>query len=210
MLRYVVFDYGKTLIEYNEIAIARHYVKNDGEAEELARVFFDRLYCDKIDAGTMAEEERVRLARARLPEKYHALLPDMTRTWYRYLPHISGMPELVENLYRSGIGLYLLSNISAEFANHTGEEPILRHFNGIVLSGPIRLIKPDIAIYRYLLDRYELEPSEGLFVDDREENVRAAIAVGMDGYLFDGDAARLATYIEEKGRRYGKGTDRQN
>ncbi len=205
MLRYVVFDYGKTLIDYNETAIARHYVETDEEAEELGGVFFDRLYCDKVDAGTLTEEERVRLVRERLPEKYHALLPDMTRSWYSHLPHIDGMPELVEYLHRSGLLLYLLSNISPEFEDHMGEDPILRHFSGFVLSGKIRLVKPDIAIYRYLFDLYKLNPSEGLFVDDREENVQAAIAAGMDGYLFDGDAARLAAYIEEKRKEHGKG-----
>lgn len=197
MIRYVVFDYGKTLIQYDELAIARHYVDTDEEAIELSSVFFDRLYCDPLDAGTLTEEERAAYARTRLPQKYHTLLPDMGKTWYRYLPSIPGMAELVADLHRKGVGLYLLSNIPAEFKNHTQEEPLLQHFNGLVLSGTLGLVKPDPAIYRYLLDTYHLDPRKGIFVDDREENVRAAEAVGLAGYLFDGDAARLVAYLEE-------------
>ena len=195
MIRYVVFDYGNTLACYNEIAIARQYVATDEEAKELAGVFFDRLYCDPLDAGTLAEEERTRLAKERLPEKYHSLLADMGRSWYRYLPPIPGMPELVDCLHNEGVGLYLLSNIPCEFENHVPRTPILQSFDGIVLSGPVGMVKPHTDIYRYLLDKYGLPAEECIFVDDREENILAARAVGMQAYLFDGDAAKLTEYI---------------
>ena len=195
MIRYVVFDYGNTLACYNEISISRQYVATDEEAKELAEVFFDRLYCDRLDAGTLSEEERTRLCKERLPEKYHAFLDDMGHTWYRYLPPIPGMPELVDRLHREGVGLYLLSNIPCEFEKHVPRTPILQSFDGIVLSGPIGMVKPHEDIYRYLLDTYNLPVEECIFVDDREENVLAARAVGMQAYLFDGDAAKLTDYL---------------
>ena len=195
MIRYVVFDYGNTLAYYNEVSIARQYVATEEEAKELAAVFFDRLYCDRLDEGTLSEEERTCAAKERLPEKYHSLMEGMGRTWYRYLPPIPGMPELVDRLHDEGVGLYLLSNIPCEFANHVSRTPILRHFDGIVLSAPIGMVKPHEDIYRHLLDTYHLPAEECIFVDDREDNVLAARAVGMQAYLFDGDAAKLTEYI---------------
>ena len=195
MIRYVVFDYGNTLACYNEISIARQYVATDEEAKELAEVFFDRLYCDPLDAGTLSEEERTRLTKERLPEKYHSFLADMGHSWYRYLPPVPGMPELVDRLRREGFGLYLLSNIPCEFEKHVPHTPILQSFDGIVLSGPIGMVKPSADIYRYLLDKYGLPAEECIFVDDREENILAARAIGMQAYLFDGDAAKLTDYI---------------
>ena len=195
MIRYVVFDYGNTLACYNETAISRQYVATDEEAKELAAVFFDRLYCDRLDEGTLSEEERAGAVKARLPEKYHSLIADMGRTWYRYLLPIPGMPELVDRLHKEGFGLYLLSNIPSEFENHVPHTPILRHFDGVVLSAPIGMVKPNADIYRYLLDTYHLPAEECIFVDDREDNILAARAVGMQAYLFDGDAAKLTEYI---------------
>ena len=84
MIRYVVFDYGNTLACYNEISIARQYVATDEEAKELAEVFFDRLYCDPLDAGTLSEEERTRLTKERLPEKYGSLVVSVSSARSRY------------------------------------------------------------------------------------------------------------------------------
>ena len=57
-------------------------------------------------------------------------------------------------------------------------------------------MKPDPAIYRRLCDRFSLEPSECLFIDDLPRNIRGAESIGMQGYCFqDGDAARLRSYL---------------
>jgi HAD superfamily hydrolase (TIGR01509 family) len=59
------------------------------------------------------------------------------------------------------------------------------------------MVKPHEDMYRYLCREYGLDPADTLFIDDRADNVEAAEAVGIRGYLFDGDAARLRAYLDE-------------
>ena len=54
----------------------------------------------------------------------------------------------------------------------------------VVMSYTIKKMKPDPAIYNYLCDENWLEPEESVFIDDRQENVNGAEAVGIHGILF--------------------------
>ena len=67
--------------------------------------------------------------------------------------------------------------------------PFLEWFEGIVISGEIRMVKPDARVFGYLLDRYGLNPRTTVFIDDSKANVRAAKAIGMIGIKFDDPGA---------------------
>jgi hypothetical protein len=53
-----------------------------------------------------------------------------------------------------------------------------------VLSCEVRLVKPDRAIYKHCLNGLNVRPSETLFVDDNEVNVKAARALGITSIRF--------------------------
>ena len=72
------------------------------------------------------------------------------------------------------------------------------HFRDIVVSGTERLTKPDPAIYALALDRFGLTPGEGLFIDDRLENVAAGEVAGFPGHHFTG-AAPLRAELQRLG-----------
>lgn len=93
--------------------------------------------------------------------------------------------RLIEELHAAGYRLYVLSNMSREFIEFLRRQPVYRHFDGEVVSCEEGHCKPEEAIYRLLLDRYGLEGSETLFIDDRRENVAAAEQVGIHGFWFD-------------------------
>ena len=63
---------------------------------------------------------------------------------------------------------------------------VFSQFDGMIISGREKLIKPDPAIYRLLLSRYGLNAAETVFIDDRAENIRAAQSVGMQGIVYQG------------------------
>lgn len=62
--------------------------------------------------------------------------------------------------------------------------PFLGWFEGIVLSGDEGVTKPDPRIYRSLLERYRLDPTTTVLVDDRRRNVEVAERLGMIGVEF--------------------------
>ena len=53
------------------------------------------------------------------------------------------------------------------------------------MSSDVHIIKPSIEIYKYLLEKYQLNPEECLFIDDRKDNVDGAKNAGMNAVIFD-------------------------
>ena len=94
--------------------------------------------------------------------------------------------QLVRDLKASGrFRLYVLSNMAHEFIAHLRRFPVYGLFDGEVISCEELVVKPEPRIYEILLERYGLDPSQSLFVDDREANVAAAERLGIHGFLFD-------------------------
>ena len=92
--------------------------------------------------------------------------------------------ELIAKLREAGLCLFVLSNMSREFIDFLREQPVYRLFDGDVVSCEEGVIKPEAEIYNLLTERYNLDPSETLFIDDRKANIDAAEALGWQGYLF--------------------------
>ena len=196
MIDTLIFDYGNTLVRFCEPELAATYTDSPEDAALLCEVFFSREYWQKLDEGKLTHEEWIASAKGRLPERLHPTLHEIAATWYYRLPAIDGMAELVKKLKARGVKLYLLSNISRAFAEHISEFPLLLLFDGLICSAVYEVAKPDPAIYRMLIDTYKLATNGCVFVDDRQENLDAAAKFGIHPYLFDGDAAKLSTYLD--------------
>ena len=81
--------------------------------------------------------------------------------------------------------LWALSNTNCVHFNFIREHfPLLRYFEGWILSYEVGLQKPDERIFRLALDRADVRAAEALFVDDQVSNVEAACAVGIDAFQF--------------------------
>jgi 2-haloacid dehalogenase len=112
---------------------------------------------------------------------------------------VPGMNEIVDALDARGVPLFAITNFSADFwpPFHAKEKAFFARFKDIVVSGQVKLLKPDPAIYWLALDRFRLRPAEALFVDDREINVEGALAVGMQAHLFTGPDDLRARLVAE-------------
>ncbi|KQX21609.1 hydrolase [Sphingomonas sp. Root50] len=101
---------------------------------------------------------------------------------------LPGMGEIVRDLHARGVPLYAITNFSHEFwpPFRTREAALFDLFEDILVSGEVRLVKPDPAIYAMALDRFGLAAGEAIFIDDRADNVAAAEAAGIAGHLFVG------------------------
>lgn len=83
--------------------------------------------------------------------------------------------------------LFILSNLS------TGSFEILQKiypdiinlFDGAVISGKVKWRKPNIQIYKHLLQKYTLDPSSCIFIDDKDVNVLVALSTGIHGIVYD-------------------------
>ncbi|HEV3504119.1 MAG TPA: HAD family phosphatase, partial [Actinomycetes bacterium] len=110
---------------------------------------------------------------------YHERWPEMLGG------DIPGTVELLAELRAAGVPLYALTNWSAETFGIARERyEFLEWFDGVLVSGEERLIKPDPAIFELMVDRFGLDPGSTLYVDDSAANVAAAERLGFDAVRF--------------------------
>jgi putative hydrolase of the HAD superfamily len=111
----------------------------------------------------------------------------------------SAMTGWLARLRQAGLVTVLLSNMPFDMAAHARATfAWLAHFDHLVLSCEARLIKPDPALFRRCLATIAVRPEQALFVDDREENVVAARAEGMQAIQFH-SSAQLRRELEGLG-----------
>ncbi len=115
---------------------------------------------------------------------------------------VGELPETVAvlgELKATGIALYALTNWSAELFPVALERfGFLGLFDDIVVSGEVRVAKPDPRVFAVLAERTGTPLDRCLFVDDKPENVAAAADAGMDAVVFV-DAAGLREALVERG-----------
>ena len=190
-----IFDFGLVLVDFDTEYMTKAYIKNEADVKLAKDVIFDRLYWDKLDAGTITDQEVKEGIKSRLPQRLWENACKAYDNWYYNLPFIDGMPDLVREIKASGGKLYILSNISTTFAENYVAVPELKElfslFDGLVFSAKVGFTKPSADIFEYVLSKYNLDRAETAFIDDSEKNVNGANAVGINGILFDGDAEKL-------------------
>ncbi len=128
---------------------------------------------------------------AEYPEQFELIAAYRDR-WVETLGGpVDGTTAILDELRLAGVRIYALSNWSAEtFPLARPMYPFLEWFDGIVLSGEVGIVKPDARIFQILVERFDLETSATLFIDDSPANVKAAAGLGMVAIRFV-DAARL-------------------
>jgi HAD superfamily hydrolase (TIGR01509 family) len=116
--------------------------------------------------------------------------------WCDMFAEMPQMEPLVAALSHS-YPLYLCSNTDPLHYAHVREQsPILGYARGAVLSYEVGHEKPAPEIYRELLARFGLSAQATLFIDDREENVAGALALGLSGLVFEGAEELRADLVE--------------
>lgn len=195
MYKNFIFDFGQVLVHFLPQQMTSAYVSDPQDCQTVCDVIFDRLYWDKLDDGSITDEALKAAACRRLPARLQQVACRVYDGWVEQLPFIEGMPRLVQELKAAGGRLYLLSNISEGFTKAYAHVPrlveLFSQFDGLVFSGPLGITKPGKAIFQHLLSTYGLQAEDCIFIDDAPKNVAGAQAVGIQGYLFDGDVQRL-------------------
>jgi len=109
------------------------------------------------------------------------------------------MTEWLARIHSRGIKTAILSNMQTDMAAHVRKNfAWLNHFDHQIFSCELRAIKPDPVIYRHSLSLLNTAPSETIFVDDREENIRGARDAGIHGMVFE-SVAQLRKDLEQLG-----------
>lgn len=200
MIKNIVFDMGKVLVDYVADAVCRHYIADEKEFHDVCTSVFISPEWVFLDMGVMEEEEALIRMQSRL-ETAHAREMAALCFWhwheYNMWP-IEGMEEVVAGLHQAGYGIYLCSNASVRLLQcYKAVIPGIEYFDGILFSAEEKCIKPQKEIYERLFARYQLKPEECYFIDDQPLNIQGAERCGMKGYVFDGDRRKLEVKLRE-------------
>jgi len=187
MIKNIIFDMGNVLLDYDPEVPLDAYCDSKEAKDVIRRELFQGPEWVESDLGYLTPEEMFEKVSRRVPEKWHSSLKRCAMEWNICMTPVSGAKEFCDAVRREGYHLYVLSNASKDFYNYFPRFARLDYFDGVVVSADIHLIKPDAAIYHYLLETYHLVPEECLFIDDRQENVEAAKKLGIHGHVFQRD-----------------------
>ncbi len=185
-IKTIIFDLGGVLIDWSPEYV---YLK-EFRGDRVKMDWFLQHICAwdwnvNQDAGypiTKATEERIAL----FPE-YEALIKMYYGRWeemlgYAHEDTLVILKKLVDNPnYR----VLALTNWSGEtWPKAITKFPWLQWFEGILVSGDENMRKPFASIYNLMLDRYQINAEEAVFIDDSYANVQGCEAVGITGVHF--------------------------
>lgn len=180
----VVFDIGNVLVHWEPRALYRKIFATEAEVEWFISNVCNSAWNQEQDRGR-SFAEAVGEATARFPEHAEAIAA-YDRRWHEtVLGPIDGTVDILDELRQRGTPLYAITNFNQDkFRETLARFSFLGAFRDIVVSGDERVLKPDPAIYRLLLERNGLAAASCVFIDDSEKNVRGAEAVGMKAIHF--------------------------
>jgi len=197
----VIFDFGGVLVNWNPIAF---YTKVFNGDEKKAQWFIDNICTFEWHF----EQDKGRLIKDAVTEKV-AEFPEYEQEIKFYydrweeclLGPIDENVKVLEALYQQQkYQLFGLTNWSEELFP-TGQRlfPFFNWFEDVVVSGAIKMVKPDAAIYTHALKQFNIaKPSDTVFIDDNINNIRGAEALGINCIHYK-DSVNLKEALTEFG-----------
>lgn len=180
-LKNVVFDVGNVLVRWEpHKVIAAVFPEHDPHTllKQMRPTWIT------LNQGKISALEAIKIHEKELNLPEHQLMEMMERFKTSQTP-IEGSIQLLEKLQAAGCPLYALTDNIKEFIAYYRESMgFLHYFKGVVVSAEVGILKPNQEIYHHLLNSYQLEASESVFIDDLQANVDGAIAVGMQAFQF--------------------------
>jgi len=180
MISTIIFDLGAVLIDWNPRLMYRTLFDDEAEMEKFLAEVTTSDWNEEQDAGRPLMEGTEILIQ-QFPEHEHLI-----RAFYGRWDEMLGEAfhdtvAIFKKLKESGkYKIYALTNWSAEtFPVAQARFEFLNWFDGIVVSGEEKMRKPTPEFYHILLNRYEVNAQECLFIDDNYRNILAAEKMGI-------------------------------
>lgn len=179
----VVFDIGNVLVDWKpHLAWIEELGSRDAVESFIERTGFMALNA-RADAGERFADLAKEVADPEDRRRITDYVPHHSRT---IMDGIEGTWGLIERLKARNVPIHAITNWAAETwpEGVKGQPRLATTFQTLIVSGVENIAKPDPQIFHLFCDRAGVAPSDCLFVDDKLENVEAAVSVGMQGAHF--------------------------
>lgn len=178
-----ILDLGNVVLNWDVNRILDSLGVEPIESELLSQELFHHPDWLDLDHGKQTEAAVVQNICDRSPLK-RAVIERALHAARESLSPIDETLVLMQSLNERGIAMYCLSNMSRETYSHIQNYDLFTLFEGIVISGIEGCMKPNDEIFHLLLHRFDLQPSQCVFVDDSLANIETAQRIGIDAFHF--------------------------
>jgi putative hydrolase of the HAD superfamily len=184
MIKNVIFDIGNVLLNFEPKVYVQSKIIED-KVEEIYDSIFKSEEWPMLDRGTISEEEaKANIINRKIENE--DFINSVFENWYDILTPIEGSVEVLKKLKEKGYKVFYLSNFHlAAFEYVIKKYDFFELFDGGVVSYKENLIKPEKEIYEKVIHNYKINPSETVFIDDMQENVKVAMKQGIKGIVLE-------------------------
>ena len=180
----IILDMGNVLLEWNKDKILQGVSDTKEEYLILDKVIFQSGLWERLDLGTMTREELVLKVVSMIGRTYQKKVEEVIWNWPSYIDIYTEVFPVLSELKKKGHRIFVLSNTSKVFYDLLEEQlsPLKELLDGFVLSCDIKAIKPDLVMFKEILYKYQLDPTNCVFLDDIEDNTNAAQKLGIKAH----------------------------
>ena len=195
----IIFDLGGVVFPWDFARIIDDVLNNVEKRNLIIEKLFHHKDWVEFDRGTISLEDVIERGAKRTK-----INSDEIELALNNIPNSLSVDnktiEIIQKLKNTGKHkLFVLSNMPTEFTNFILEKfSFWNLFDGVVFSSRIKMVKPDLEIYNYLISKYSINPNDMIFIDDRKENLIPAASLGIKTIEFTS-----ASMCAEKLKDYG-------
>lgn len=183
MIKNIIFDLGNVIINYNQNKIINNFTQKEEEIKYIYDEIFHAPEWTLMDLGDITNDKAIEIINKRNQFKYETLTQDLLHEWYKKQHINRDIVEIAKILKNNGYDLFVLSNMANQTYEYFKNDEFFGLCTGIVISAQEHIKKPDEKVYKLLLDRYNLNAEECLFIDDDDsgKNYETANRIGIKG-----------------------------
>lgn len=187
MIKNIVLDMGNVCCRWD----VNHIVKSLTDQPVMQELIKTRVFLSKqwhlLDAGTISLQQAEMEMSEHLSDEEKEMIHYALWHWHDFFDQYNVMEKYIKKWKEKGYFIFLLSNCSLQFYDYFQNKSIFTLFDGYYISAKHQLLKPNKEIYMDFLKQYHLKAENCLFVDDIEDNVKGAMAVGMKAVVYHGN-----------------------
>lgn len=180
MIKNIIFDLGNVLVSFHPEKFIEKNIEEKYKNDFYKVVFGGKPWQD-LDRGVLEYSDAIEMFSKELPQCADAIKKLFDRKIIDCIAPIPENVEIMKSLKRK-YNLYILSNFHYPAFDYIFDNwEFFKTFDGKIVSGHCKLLKPEKEIYELLLKTYSLKPEECLFIDDVQANIQSAENCGIHG-----------------------------
>jgi putative hydrolase of the HAD superfamily len=174
MIKNIIFDIGNVILRFDINEVLNKYTSNKEDQKFIYKNIINSpewLEYSLIDTGYITKEIAISLVQDRTNHVKDDLIKDFWNNYNNYALVDEKVLDLISTLKENNYKIYLLSNINPYTHEYVSKSNLFNLVDGYVLSYQVHAIKPHKTIYQNLINKYNINPEETLFLDDNQNNI---------------------------------------